>query len=279
MKILLTGASGMVGKNILEQPEANKHDFLTPNSSELNLLDFANVFNYLKKNKPDFVIHTAGKVGGIQANIAEPVSFLTDNIVMGKNIITAAYQNNINNFMNLASSCMYPKYAQNPLKEEFILKGELEPTNEGYALAKIMATKLCEYIVSEDNSKKYKTVIPCNLYGYYDKFDPEKSHMIPAVIRKIDLAKRQNKNKVKIWGDGKARREFMFVGDLANFVFHAVENFEELPQNINVGLNQDYSIKQYYNAISKVIGYKGSFEYDSTKPVGMKQKLMDSTKV
>lgn len=279
MKILLTGASGMVGRNILEQPEADKYNFLTPRSSELNLLDYESVFNYLEKNKPDFVIHAAGKVGGIQANIAEPVSFLVDNIEMGKNIIMAAYRNNINNLMNLASSCMYPKEAQNPLKEEVILQGELEPTNEGYALAKIMATRLCEYIVREDKYKNYKTVIPCNLYGYYDKFSPKNSHMVPAVIRKIDQAKQQNKSEVEVWGDGKARREFMFVGDLASFVFNAIENFEKLPQNINVGLGHDYTIKQYYDAISKVIGYKGTFKYDSTKPVGMKQKLMDSSRL
>jgi GDP-L-fucose synthase len=279
MKILLTGSNGMVGKNILEHNSAHNYDFLTPSSKELNLLNYQDVKNYIAFNKPDFIIHSAGKVGGIQANIKEPVSFLVDNLDMGRNIIIAAKENNIKNLLNLASSCMYPRDANNPLSENLILKGELEPTNEGYAIAKIMSTRLCEYIVKEDDSKSYKTVIPCNLYGKHDKFHPENSHMIPAVIRKIYQAKLSGTNEINIWGDGTARREFMYTEDLADFIFYALTNFDKMPQNINVGIGHDYSINDYYSEIAKVLDYKGEFSHDLTKPTGMKQKLIDDTKL
>lgn len=277
MKILLTGSNGMVGKNILEHKSVQNYDFLTPSSKELNLLNYEDVKKYIAINQPDFIIHAAGKVGGIQANIKEPVSFLIDNIDMGRNIIMAAKENNIKNLLNLASSCMYPRSADNPLSENLILKGELEPTNEGYAIAKIMSTRLCEYIVKEDNFKNYKTVIPCNLYGKYDKFHPKNSHMIPAVIRKIQDAKFSGSNEIKIWGDGTARREFMYAEDLSDFIFYAITKFDKMPQNINVGLGHDYSINDYYSEIAKVLDYKGEFSHDLSKPTGMKQKLIDDT--
>lgn len=279
MKILLTGGSGMVGKNILEYSKKYNYNILSPTSEELNLLEYNSVDNFIKKNNPDFIIHAAGKVGGIQANIKEPVSFLVDNIDMGRNIIVAAKSNNIKNLLNLSSSCMYPRNAENPLSESLILKGELEPTNEGYAIAKIMSTRLCEYIVKEDYSKNYKTVIPCNLYGKYDKFDPQNSHMIPAVISKIYKAKLSNSREISIWGDGQSRREFMYTEDLADFIFYAIANFDKMPQNINVGLGHDYSIKDYYSEIATLLGYKGKFSHDLSKPTGMKQKLIDDTKL
>ena len=279
MKILLTGSNGMVGKNILEHKSVQNYDFLTPSSKELNLLNYEDVKKYIAINQPDFIIHAAGKVGGIQANIKEPVSFLIDNIDMGRNVIIAANENNIKNLLNLASSCMYPRSAVNPLSEDLILKGELEPTNEGYAIAKIMSTRLCEYIVKEDNSKNYKTVIPCNLYGKYDKFHPKNSHMIPAVIRKIHDANLSGANEINIWGDGSARREFMYAEDLSDFIFYAITKFDKMPQNINVGLGYDYSVNDYYSEIATVLGYKGKFSHDLTKPTGMKQKLIDDTKL
>ena len=269
----------MVGKNIIEYSNEHEYNFLSPTRKELDLLDYNSVCNFIKKNKPDFIIHAAGKVGGIQANIKEPVSFLIDNIDMGRNIIMAANTNNIKNLLNLSSSCMYPRNAKNPLSESLILKGELEPTNEGYAIAKIMSTRLCEYIVKEDDSKNYKTVIPCNLYGKYDKFDPQNSHMIPAVISKIYKAKLSDLKEISIWGDGKSRREFMYTEDLADFIFYAIKNFDNMPQNINVGLGHDYSINDYYSEIATVLGYKGKFSHDLTKPTGMKQKLIDDTKL
>jgi nucleoside-diphosphate-sugar epimerase len=279
MKILLTGAAGMVGRNILEVAVKHNHEFLSPGSAELNLLDGHAVYQYIVKHKPDMVIHAAGIVGGIQANMAQPVKFLVDNMQMGLNILTASNVCNVPKFLNLSSSCMYPREAINPLSEDLILKGELEPTNEGYALAKITSTRLCEYICTENPERKYKTIIPCNLYGRFDKFDPNHSHMIPAVIRKIDDASRSGLSKIDIWGDGEARREFMYAEDLAEFVFYAIERFESMPQNLNVGLGTDHTINEYYQAIASIVGYAGTFNHDLSKPVGMKQKLIDDSKL
>ena len=279
MKILLTGGTGMVGKNILEHPNVQKYTFLHPTSKELNLQNYDSANHYIQLHKPDFVIHCAGFVGGIQANMANPVRFLVANLDIGRNIIMAAKNNNVKQLMNFSSSCIYPRNAKNPLNEELILQGELEPTNEGYALAKIVTTRLCEYITTEDSTFHYKTVIPCNLFGKFDKFSPEHSHMVPAVIKKIHEAKIQNKKEIDIWGDGLARREFMYAGDLADFIFYALENFEKMPKNLNVGLGYDYSINEYYQSIAKAIGYEGLFVHDLSKPIGMKQKLIDDTKL
>ena len=268
----------MVGRNIAEYLKSKKYLLLLPTSKELNLLDRASVDSYLKHHSVDIIIHCAGIVGGIQANMAQPVKFLVDNTQMGLNIVMGAHEAGIKKFINMSSSCMYPREAINPLGEELILKGELEPTNEGYAIAKITATRLCEYINRENSRYNYKTVIPCNLYGKYDKFDPKHSHMLPAVIKKIHEAKESNVDS-DIWGSGEARREFMYAEDLADFIYYAVENFEKMPQNINVGLGHDYAINEYYQAIAKVIGFKGKFIHDLTKPIGMKQKLIDDTKL
>nr|AEP25472.1 NAD-dependent epimerase/dehydratase [Yersinia pseudotuberculosis] len=277
MKILLTGARGMVGRNILNHCESKKNSLLTPSSSELNLLDSVQVNDYLIKEKPDFIIHAAGVVGGIHANINNPVRFLVDNMLMGINLIIAAKNSGVKHLLNLGSSCMYPKDMGIALSEDLILKGELEPTNEGYALAKITSARLCEFINRENPEFLYKTAIPCNIYGKFDKFDEENSHMIPAVIRKLVEAVNERKDSVEIWGDGEARREFMYAEDLADFIFFAIKNFSFMPQNLNVGVGYDYSINDYYKTIAKVVGYKGTFKYDLTKPVGMKMKLIDST--
>ncbi|ANW96820.1 GDP-fucose synthetase [Wenyingzhuangia fucanilytica] len=276
MKVLVTGGSGMVGKNLITSSKFSSFQILAPTSSELNLKELGLVDMYLKKHRPDVIVHAAGLVGGIQANMENPVGFLVDNLDMGKNIILSAKKHGVKNLINLASSCMYPRNAENPLKESLILQGELEPTNEGYALAKIICTRLCEYITNAKEGFTYKTIIPCNLYGKYDKFDPQKSHMIPAVIRKIVEAKQKGRSTVEIWGDGLAKREFMYVEDLVDFIHYALSKLTEMPQNINVGLGYDYSINEYYQAIANVIGYKGRFTHDLTKPVGMKQKVIDT---
>ena len=170
---------------------------------------------------------------------------------------------------------MYPREAQNPLGEELILRGELEPTNEGYAIAKIFATRLCQYVNRETPTYKFKTLVPCNLYGRHDKFDPKHSHLIPAIIHKIHQAKINNASEVEIWGDGLARREFMYAGDLADVVMTAIGDFEALPELMNTGLGHDYSINEYYTATAEVVGWSGSFVHNLDKPVGMKQKLVD----
>ena len=277
MKILITGGSGMVGRNLLEKSREFSYEILAPTHLELDLLNKKNIKEYLEAHKPDFIVHCAGLVGGIAANVAKPLEFLIQNSYMGLNLIAAALECGILRFLNLASSCMYPRNAPNPLKEEMILQGELEPTNEGYALAKILAARMCEYITRTQNDYLYKTAIPCNLYGKYDKFEPTRAHLIPAVIAKIHKAKEQNLPQVEIWGDGSARREFMYAEDLADFVFYALENFETMPQNLNVGLGYDYTIDEYYQTIAKIIGYEGRFYHDTQKPSGMQQKLIDNT--
>nr|WP_319513649.1 GDP-L-fucose synthase [uncultured Cohaesibacter sp.] len=271
--LLLTGGSGMVGRNILEHPTASAWHILAPGSKELDLTDAGSVDAYVAEHKPDLVIHAAGQVGGIQANMAHPVAFLERNMAIGRNIIMAAHKAGVKNFLNLASTCMYPRAAENPLREDMILMGELEPTNEGYALAKIMATRLCQYIRREDASANYKTIIPCNLFGRHDKFDPKHSHLLPAIIHKVHMAKEKGEETVEIWGDGTARREFMYAGDLADAVMKAAGDIEALPELMNCGLGHDHEINTYYQSVADVIGWDGEFTHDLSRPVGMKQKL------
>ncbi len=273
-RVYISGSEGMVGSNIIDMAP-DTYELITPKLQDLNLLKFKNVDAFISREKPDIIIHTAGIVGGIQSNIANPVKYLVENTALGENLLLAARKNNVLRMINLGSSCMYPKDAKNPLREDLILKGELEPTNEGYAIAKVYTQRLAEYIKREDDRFNYKTIIPCNLFGKWDKFDPKHSHMLPAVIRKLHNAKNENLPEVDIWGDGEARREFMFASDLADFIWYAIDNFDKMPNLLNVGLGYDHTINEYYKVIAKIIGYKGAFVHDLTKPVGMKQKLVD----
>jgi GDP-L-fucose synthase len=273
-RILLTGGGGMVGRNLLEHPAIDTFEILAPRSAELDLRDFNAVQTYLSQHQPAMVIHAAGKVGGIQANMREPVGFLMDNLDMGRNIVWAARQAGIKRLINLGSSCMYPRNHAEPLVEDMVLKGELEPTNEGYALAKVVTARLCDYIMREDASYQYKTLIPCNIYGRFDKFDPAHSHLVPAIIHKVHQAKQAGQQTVEIWGDGTARREFMYAGDLSDAIVRAITSFATLPANMNVGLGHDHSINEYYQAAAEVMGYTGGFVHDLGKPVGMARKLV-----
>ena len=270
--VLITGGSGMVGKNIINNPQFNSYQLLYPSRCELNLRDYNQTYEYLNTIKPDIIIHCAGLVGGIQANIDNPFNFLIENLDIGRNIIIAAKNCGIKKLINLGSSCIYPKNLQTPLDESLILSGKLEPTNEGYALAKIISLKLCEYICHLDKSYEYKTLIPCNLYGLYDNFKPESSHLIPAVIHKLHNAKVNELSKVDIWGDGSVKREFMFANDLAEAIYYFSHRLGEMPNFMNIGYGKSYTIDFYYKQIAEIIGYKGSFEYDLNKPVGMKDK-------
>jgi GDP-L-fucose synthase len=273
MKILLTGASGMVGRNLLEHAESQNHEWLTPNSRSLDLLDQGSVHAYIGVHLPDLIVHAAGRVGGIQANMREPTRFLVENFDMGRNILLSAAKIGVPRLLNFGSTCMYPKDRQDALKEEDVLSGPLEPTNEGYALAKISVARLVEYLCREQPALQYKTMIPCNLYGPYDKFDPHWSHMIPALIHKLHQAKVNDELSVEIWGTGEARREFMYAGDLADAVFHAIRHFDAMPSLLNVGLGHDYTVNEYYRVAAKVIGYQGGFHYNPSKPTGMQRKL------
>lgn len=275
-RVLLTGGGGMVGRNIAEHPGAAAWDLLAPRRAELDLERFDAVQSFMRETRPDVVIHSAGLVGGIQANIAQPVDFLVRNVDMGRNVILAAHGAGVKQFINLASSCMYPRNGMNPLREDQVLSGELEPTNEGYAIAKIYATRLCQYLRRQEPELQYKTLIPCNLYGRFDKFDPAHSHLIPAVIRKIHEAKVAGAPTVEIWGDGLARREFMDAADLADAVLRHVEQGDSAPELMNIGLGHDHTINEYYTAIAAVVGWQGDFVHDLNRPVGMRQKLVDT---
>jgi GDP-L-fucose synthase len=274
-KILVTGGTGMVGRNVVQLLQKHNHEVLSPSRKELNLFEYHRVDDFIKNEKPDLVIHCAGLVGGIQANMNNLFGFLSENLILGLNVVNASRNNGIKNLLNLGSSCMYPKEAKNPLKEDSILTGQLEHTNEGYARAKVSIAKLCQF-AEQQEGLNYKTLIPCNLYGYWDKFDPQKSHMIPAAIRKVHLSL-TNGEDIQIWGTGKTRREFMFAEDLADFILFTIDKMEKIPNMLNVGLGTDYTIQEYYETIKDVIGSKSNFSYDLTKPEGMKQKVVDTT--
>ena len=272
--LMLTGGSGMVGQNLLEHGAASGWSIVAPNSRELDLRDAAATLAFVRRVKPDVIVHCAGRVGGIQANIAAPVDFLVTNLDLGRNIVMAARACGVPRLLNLGSSCIYPRNAANPLSEQSILQGELEPTNEGYALAKIAVARLCQYASREDPGLSYKTVIPCNLYGRHDKFSPGSSHLVPAIIHKVHLAKAHGLGEVEVWGDGTARREFMYAGDLANAIWRALDSFDSLPDLMNIGVGVDHSVNDYYHIAAKVVGWQGRFVHDLSKPVGMKQKLV-----
>ena len=279
MKILLTGGSGLVGNNILEHIKSKEYVILHPKKEELNLLDYNKVDEYIKVNKPDIIIHAAGLVGGIHANMTNQLDFLVVNLDMGKNLILSAKNNGVKKLINLGSACMYPRNGKNPLKEEGLLNGELEPTNEGYAIAKLTTARICDYISKKDIDLQYKTIIPCNLYGKHDRFHEFNSHIIPAAIRKIHEAIINNNDEVIIWGDGTPEREFLYAEDLADFIYFVIENFEKVPQYINIGYGSVFSINETYKILGEVMGFNGTFINDLSKPNGMKTRLLDDTKI
>ncbi len=275
-RLLVTGANGMVGRALMRHHAAHGWMVLHPSRAELDLCDRAAVLRYLDSERPDAIVHAAGRVGGIQANLRHPAAFLAENVDLGFSVVSAARTCAIPVVINLGSSCMYPRGREEAIAEDQILTGSLEPTNEGYAIAKIATQRLCEFIAREDAKLAYRTLIPPNLYGPHDSFDPARSHLIPAILRKIDEAVTAGSDEIEIWGDGTARREFMHVDDLADAVFWALDCTNELPDVLNVGLGHDFSVTDYYRAAADLAGWTGAFRYDLSKPVGMHRKLIDS---
>lgn len=272
-KILLTGSTGLVGKNFLSHVRSKEYNILAPVHAELDLTKPSDISEYLREKNPDVIVHCAARVGGIKSNMNNLFEYLYDNTVIGFNLVHAARSAGVESFINLGSSCMYPKHAKNPLIEEDLMAGKLEETNEGYAISKISVAMLCLY-ASKQLGLKYKTLIPCNLYGLWDKFDPEKSHMLPAAIRKIHFASLSGK-EVEIWGSGSAKREFMFAEDLADFIYFSLDNFDKIPDIMNVGTGIDHTILEYHEMVSDVIGTKVKFLTNQSMPDGMKQKVLD----
>ena len=263
----------MVGSNILEHPSIGNWNVIAPSSNELDLRNADHVYSYIKSHRPETIVHAAGLVGGIHANIKDPINFLDVNMIIGRNLISSAHSLSVPNLINISSTCMYPRAAKNPLQEDMLLTGALEPTNEGYALAKLITTRLCQYIDKDYDNLHYKSLIACNLYGRYDKFESDKSHLLAAIIRKIHFAKSVGSESVDIWGDGSARREFMYAGDFADAVLRAALEIEALPDIMNISMGYDLSINDHYQAVADALEWHGHFHHDLSKPVGMSQKL------
>ena len=277
-KIYIAGHLGMVGSAVWRALEAKGYTNLVGKTSqELDLRDQAAVNAFYNLEKPDVVIDAAAKVGGILANNDFPYQFLMENMQIQNNLIDGAFKSGVEKFIFLGSSCIYPKFAKQPLKEEYLLTDSLEPTNEWYALAKISGVKACESIRKQYN-KDYVSLMPTNLYGYNDNFDLKSSHVLPAMIRKFHEAKENNQSPVILWGSGTPMREFLFVDDLAAAVVYALEN--KLDEHLyNVGSGKDVTIKELAKIIQKITGHKGDIIWDDTKPDGTPRKLMDVSKM
>ncbi len=268
----------MVGSAVFRALAAHGYNNLIGKTSkELDLRNQSAVNNFYKKENPNIVINAAAKVGGIMANNDFPYEFLMENMQIQNNLIDGAFKTGVEKFIFLGSSCIYPKFAPQPLKEEYLLTDSLEPTNEWYALAKISGVKACESLAKQ-YGRQYVSLMPTNLYGYYDNFDLHTSHVLPAMIRKFHQAKENNHSSVTLWGTGKPLREFLFVEDLASAVVYAMEN--KLSDNLyNIGTGKDISIKKLAKTIQEIIGHKGEIIWDSSKPDGTPRKLMDVSKM
>ncbi|MEP5761048.1 MAG: NAD-dependent epimerase/dehydratase family protein [Litoreibacter sp.] len=278
MRVLLTGGSGMVGQAMRRIAPTLTPDIelLAPTRAELPLQDRYLVADWFADNPIDAVIHIAARVGGIQANIDHPVDFLIENLRMNDAVIHGAHDAGVERLIYLGSSCMYPRDYRQPLREEDVLAAPLEPTNEGYALAKIAGAKLCEYISSSFDARYYRAFIPCNLFGMGDHFATAGSHLMAAIVTKIVDARDANEDEVEIWGSGDARREFIYTDDLVSFLLESLPKLETYPPLMNLGHDTDHSVKEYYQMAAEVAGYQGRFTHDLTRPEGMMHKCMTS---
>ena len=277
-KIYIAGHNGMVGSAVWRALEKKGYtNLIGKTSKELDLKKQHSVLDFFANEKPAVVIDAAAKVGGILANNDYPYQFLMENMQIQNNLIDGAHKSGIEKFIFLGSSCIYPKLSPQPLKEEYLLTDSLEPTNEWYAIAKITGVKACQAIRNQ-YQKEYVSLMPTNLYGYFDNFDLQTSHVLPAMLRKFHEAKLNNNAPVKLWGSGTPMREFLFVDDMAEAVVFALEN--KLPEYLyNVGSGKDSTIKELAEIIQKTVGHQGEIIWDTTKPDGTPRKLMDVSKL
>jgi GDP-L-fucose synthase len=277
-KIYIAGHRGLVGSAIVRNLKKNGYNnLLVRTSKELNLTNQADVNQFFETEKPDFIFLAAAKVGGIHANDTYPADFIRDNLQIQTNIIDAAYRNKAKKLLFLGSSCIYPKFAPQPMKEKYLLTGELEPTNEWYAIAKIAGIKMCQAY-----KKQYRfnaiSLMPTNLYGIGDNFNLENSHVLPALIRKFHDAKINNLPEVIVWGTGSPRREFLHVDDMADASVFMMNNYDET-EFVNVGVGEDVTIKELAETVKEIIAYEGKLKFDTSKPDGTPRKLLDVTKL
>jgi GDP-L-fucose synthase len=286
-RIFVAGSRGMVGSAIIRKLKQDHNcEIITASKQELDLTDQASVKTFFKQNKVDQIYLAAAKVGGIGANTQYPADFIYQNLMIQSNVIHAAHCNDVQKLLFLGSSCIYPKFAQQPIAEKELLTGYLEPTNEPYAIAKIAGIKMCESY-NRQYERDYRSVMPTNLYGIHDNFHPKNSHVIPALIRRIHEAKLANLKDVEIWGTGLPLREFLYVDDMAEACVH-IQNLElstyqhhitPVLSHINIGTNEEVSILQLANVIKGVVGYSGQLIFDSTQPDGTLRKLLNSQKI
>ena len=280
-KIFVAGHRGLVGSAIKKELEEKGYkNLLTRPHKELDLTDTSAVKTFFEENKPEYVILSAAKVGGIQGNNTYPVEFFTENMKIQLNVIENSFKNNVKKLLFLGSSCIYPKNAPQPMKEEYLLSSELETTNEMYALAKISGLKLCASYNREYDTD-YISVMPCNLYGLNDNYDKENAHVLPMLVRRFHEAKEDGLKEVVVWSTGTPLREFMYAGDLAKAVVYLMENksAKEIGEFINIGTGKEVTILELAQLIKKVVGYEGRLVFDKTKPDGTMRKLMDVSRI
>lgn len=277
-KIYVAGHNGMVGGAIVKELMNNGFaNLITASSKELDLRRQSDVEQFFATHKPDIVVLAAAKVGGILANSTQKADFLMDNLSIELNVIKSAFENKVKKLLFLGSSCIYPKFAEQPLREDSLLTGSLEPTNEPYAIAKIAGIKMCE-TYSEQYGANFISCMPTNLYGPGDNYDLKTSHVLPALLRKFHDAKMNNNSTVEIWGSGSPKREFLHVNDLAKACLFLLEEYNA-KETINVGSGEEISIKELALLVAKVVGFKGSLTFDSSKPDGTPRKLMDVSRL
>ncbi len=277
-RIYIAGHKGLVGSAIVRKLQSEGYNNLILKSRDsLDLINQKSVEMFFREESPEYVIDSAARVGGIQANMKYPAEFLYENIQIQNNLIWSAKNNGVKKFLFLGSSCIYPRDCPQPMKEEYLLEGKPEPTNEGYALAKISGMKLCEYIHVQ-YGLKFISCMPTNIYGQNDNFNPKTSHVIPSLIRRMHEAKVNDVEEVIIWGTGSSRREFLHVDDLADAAVWLLLNYNDKPF-LNIGTGSDISIKELAIMIKNVVGYEGELIFDSTKPDGMPKKLLDVSKL
>ncbi len=273
-KILVTGSNGMLGKSIINSPMFKKHELIKTNRKTLDLRNLKNFEKLVKKTKPNIVIHCAAKVGGIRDNINHPLDYLNENFLINYNVINTCYKLKVKNFINIGSSCIYPKNFSKKLKESNLLEGKLEETNEGYALSKIFGLKLCK-LISDTKGYNYISLIPCNLFGPYDKFDINRAHLLPSIIKKTLDAKKNNKKNILMWGNGLVRREFLFINDLVEFIYICTEKIDKVPRIVNVGYGRDFTVKNFYEMVIDLVDKNIKIKKKLNMPVGQKFKLLD----
>ena len=277
-KVFVAGANGMVGSAIVRELQKNGYEnLLLSNSAALDLRNQEAVATFFKKNKPEYVFLAAAKVGGIYANNTYPAEFLYDNMMIQNNVIHHAYLNNVKKLLFLGSSCIYPKFAQQPINENSLLTDTLEPTNEAYAIAKISGVEICKFYKKQYGCQ-FISAMPTNLYGINDNFNIENSHVLPALLRKFVEAKNKNEKNVNVWGTGTPLREFLYVDDLAEACLFLMLHYNE-ESTINVGTGVEISIKELAETIKEKVGFKGNLVFDTSKPDGTPRKLLDVSKI